>query len=126
MLLIVAALERALLEDLLACARTEGVDALVEVHERAELDTAIAIGADLIGINNRNLETFVTTTDVTRALAPAAPVGITLVSESGLGDASELAELGRLPGRGVDAFLIGETLMAASDPGQALRALLRG
>lgn len=125
-LLIVAALERGLLEELLACAYAEGVDALVEVHDRAELDTAIAIGADLVGINNRDLTTFVTTVDVTRALAPAAPIGVTLVSESGLGNAAELAELESLPGRGVDAFLIGETFMAAPDPGEALTALLRG
>ncbi|MEE8311496.1 MAG: indole-3-glycerol phosphate synthase TrpC [Candidatus Binatia bacterium] len=125
-LLVVAALERQLLEELLACACAEGVDALVEVHDRAELDTAIAIGADLVGINNRNLKTFVTTIGVTRELAPTAPAGVTLVSESGLGDAAELAELGSLPGRGVDAFLIGETFMAAPDPGEALAALLRG
>lgn len=128
-LLIVAALERPLLADLLVCARAEGLDALVEVHDRAELETAVDLGADLIGVNNRDLRTFVTSTDVTRALAPLTPVGATLVSESGLGDAAELAALEALPGRGVDAFLIGETLMAAPDPGEALAAviaLLRG
>ena len=121
-LLIVAALEREAMRDLLTCAADQGLDALVEVHDRPELDVALEIGADLVGINNRNLHTFETTTDVTRRLAPAAGDSVTLVSESGLGDAAELAELS---GLGVDAFLIGETFMAAEHPGRALAGLLR-
>ena len=125
-LLIVAALDAALLADLHARAKAEGLAVLVEVHDRPELDVALGLGAELIGINNRDLRTFVTSTDVTRELAGAVPADAVLVSESGLGRGEELVELESLAGRGVDAFLIGETFMAAADPGEALATLLRG
>jgi indole-3-glycerol phosphate synthase len=85
------------------------------------MERAAAIGAALIGINNRDLKTFNTSTDVTRRLAPLAPEGALLVSESGLGQAGELGQLEEI---GVKAFLLGESLMSAADPGAALAGLL--
>jgi indole-3-glycerol phosphate synthase len=121
-LLIAAALDDADLDKLLGEARALGLDALVEVHDRAELERARALGAELVGINNRDLRTFHTDVAVTRALCAHAG-DCTLVSESGLEDAATLRELDT---RGVAAFLVGEALMRAPDPGQALRALRGG
>jgi indole-3-glycerol phosphate synthase len=118
-LLIAAALDDRRLAALLATAREASLDALVEVHDAAELERAQALGAELIGINNRDLRSFRTDVGVTRALCGRA-AGCTLVSESGLGDAATLAELEKL---GVHAFLVGEALMGQPDPGAALRAL---
>jgi indole-3-glycerol phosphate synthase len=120
-LLIVAALTAAQLGEFSAVARAEGLDALVEVHDEAELETALAAGADLVGVNNRNLKTFETSTDVTRRLVSLVPDGVTLISESGLGAAEELAELESL---GVAGFLIGETFMASEHPGRTLASLV--
>ena len=120
-LLIVAALGDAQLRELAAAAADHGLDTLVEVHDRPELERALDAGSDLIGINNRNLATFVTDVATTRDLLPHAR-GRTVVSESGLHDARTLQELER---EGVAAFLIGEALMAAADPGDAL-CKLRG
>lgn len=120
-LLIVAAMDSGRLEDLLAVAQQERLDVVTEVHDEFELDTALTAGAGIVGINNRDLKTFETSSDVTRRLATRAPDSVTLVSESGLGSAAELAELEAL---GVDAFLIGEALMAAPDPGLALESFL--
>jgi indole-3-glycerol phosphate synthase len=121
-LLIVAALEAGQLEELLEAARAEDLDALVEVHDEAELSKAVELGADLVGINNRDLNTFYTSTDVTRRLLPLVPEAVTVVSESGLGDVDELASLEEA---GVDAFLVGEVLMRAEDPEAGLAALLK-
>jgi len=118
-LLIVAALGDAELRELLACARELGLDALVEVHDERELERALAHGAALIGINNRDLRDFKTDVGVTRALLPRA-AGRTVVSESGL-DSPEV--LRALAAEGASAFLIGEALMRAPDPGAALRQL---
>jgi indole-3-glycerol phosphate synthase len=120
-LLIVAALEVRELEELQATALEQGLDVLVEVHDERELETAAQIGAQLIGINNRNLNTFETSIDVTRRLMPAMPAGVTVISESGLRDPAELADLERL---GVAGFLIGETLMVSAEPGAALTSLI--
>lgn len=120
-LLIVAALEDARMQELAAAATEEGLDVLVEVHDEAELDRALAAGAGFVGINNRNLKTFETTLETTVRLASRVPSGVTLVSESGLGRAEDLAAMEAL---GVHVFLIGESLMRQSDPGQALRDLL--
>lgn len=120
-LLIVAALEPERLGELMDAARDQELDVLTEVHDRVELDTAVAAGATLIGINNRNLRTFHTSTDVTRELVAAVPAGICVISESGLSDVHELAELEAL---GVRGFLIGESLMASARPGEALASLL--
>jgi len=120
-LLIVAALDRMLLRELSACAAGEGLDVLVEVHDEADLEVAAAGGATLIGINNRDLRTFETTLDVTRRLAPLAPHGALVVAESGIRSAADIAALEAV---GVRAFLVGEHLMAAADPGEALASLL--
>jgi indole-3-glycerol phosphate synthase len=120
-LLIVAVLEDGLLAELQGLARDLGLDALVEVHTREELDRALAAGATLVGVNNRDLRTFVTRLEVTEELATHVPPGVTLVAESGVRSAAEIARLERA---GARAFLVGESLMAARDPGEALRALL--
>jgi indole-3-glycerol phosphate synthase len=118
-LLIVAALGDAQLRELLACARELALDPLVEVHDEPELERALAAGAELIGVNNRDLRDFKTDVGVTRALLPLA-AGRTVVSESGL-DSPEV--LRALEGAGASAFLIGEALMREPDPGAALRRL---
>ncbi|MEX2205148.1 MAG: indole-3-glycerol phosphate synthase TrpC [Myxococcota bacterium] len=118
-LLIVAALTDAALGELLACAREVGLDALVEVHSADELERALALDAELVGINNRDLHSFKTDVAVTRALLPRAS-GRTVISESGL-DSCEVVRA--LEAEGVHAFLVGEALMRESDPGAALRRL---
>lgn len=120
-LLIVAALDLTTLRELSACAAEEGLDVLVEVHDEKEMEVAAADGATLIGINNRDLRTFRTTIDVTRRLAPMAPRGALIVAESGIRNTVDIAALEAV---GVRAFLVGEHLMAAADPGAALASLL--
>lgn len=121
-LLIVAALDEASLRSLAAVAAREGLDVLVEVHDDAEMGVAVAAGARLIGINNRDLRSFITTLDVSRRLAPLAPAGALVVAESGIKSGADIASL---RASGVGAFLVGEHLMAATDPGAALESLLR-
>jgi indole-3-glycerol phosphate synthase len=118
-LLIVAALADDALRELLSCARDVGIDALVEVHTAEELERALALDVELLGINNRDLHSFKTDVAVTRALLPRA-AGRTVVSESGL-ESREV--LRALESEGVHAFLIGEALMREPDPGAALRRL---
>ena len=118
-LLIAAALDDTRLRELLAATTEHGMDALVEVHSRAELDRSMKAGAELVGVNNRDLHTFETDVAVTRSLAPHA-AGRTVVSESGLDSAAVLREL---QSAGVHGFLIGEALMRSPDPGAALREL---
>jgi indole-3-glycerol phosphate synthase len=120
-LLIVAALEPALLVELLAAATGYGLDALVEVHDEHELETATRVGATLIGINNRDLRAFTVDLATTERLAAQAPDGVTLVGESGIRTRADVERLGRA---GVDAVLVGETLMLASDRAAAVRELL--
>ena len=120
-LLIVAILEDAQLHDLMHLAQTLGIDCLVEVHDEAECERALAYGASLLGINNRDLRTFHTTIETTERLMQILPSDILVVSESGL---STRHQLDRLEAQGVRAFLIGETFMAAPDPGEPLRSLL--
>ncbi len=120
-LLIVAALDESLLGDLNAAAHEESMDVLVEVHDEAELEIADRIGARLIGVNNRNLKTFETSIDVTRRLMALMPDDATVISESGLGDPAELADLERI---GVAGFLIGETFMKSERPGATLASLI--
>ena len=121
-LLIVAALDDGALRELLSVCGEHGLDALVEVHTRAELDRALAADAQIIGINNRDLRTFDTDAEVTRTLLPHTN-GRTVVSESGLGEATTIRSL---EASGVHAFLVGEALMTAPDPGEALRKLREG
>ena len=118
-LLIAAALDDARLRRMLAAACEQGVDALVEVHTREELERALATGAELLGINNRDLRDFHTDVAVTRELLPYTG-DCTVISESGLDDP---AVLRALEAEGVHAFLVGEALMREGDPGEALRKL---
>lgn len=122
-LLIVAILSGQQLAELYELAHALALDCLVEVHDEAELELALAHQVSLIGINNRDLRTFQTTIATTERLLRLIPPGIPVVSESGLSHPDQLV---RLEAQGVRGFLIGETLMAAPDPGAALRALLRG
>ncbi len=122
-LLIVAMLSDAQMNELGALARALGLDCLVEVHDEAELERAVACGADLLGINNRDLRTFHTTIETSERLVRRVPRGTMVVSESGL---SRSEQLTRLESLGIKAFLIGETFTAAPDPGVPLRGLIRG
>ncbi|HVN39927.1 MAG TPA: indole-3-glycerol phosphate synthase TrpC [Myxococcota bacterium] len=122
-LLIAAALGRASLRALSARARALDLDALVEVHDEAELDAALEAGAMLVGINNRDLRTFETDLAVTERLAPRVPQGVLVVAESGIFHANDLARLARA---GAHAFLVGESLMRQPDLSAALRTLRRG
>ena len=122
-LLIVACLELPHLKDLHDCAWEAGLDVLVEVHDEAELDEALTLGGDLIGINNRDLHTFETSLDTTYKLLARIPDGVQVVTESGVSSAEQVNEMRR---HGVHSFLIGETFMRAEDPGAALAAMFAG
>jgi indole-3-glycerol phosphate synthase len=123
-LLIVAALDDVQLREFAALALELGLDVLVEVHDDAELDRALAVpdrdGRVLLGINNRNLRTFAVSLDTTLALQPRVPAGRRLVAESGILVPEDVA---RLRAAGIDAFLVGEAFMREPDPGAALRRL---
>lgn len=121
-LLIVAGLDDQQLAQLLRRAEAEGLAALVEVHNRAELDRAIGAGATIVGVNSRNLKTLEVSLDTHEALILGIPTGTIAVAESGLRTADDLR---RLASAGYDAFLIGERFMAAESPGAALRTLLQ-
>jgi indole-3-glycerol phosphate synthase len=119
-LLIVRALPGDRLPRLLAEARRLGIEALVEVHDAAEMAAAAAAGATVVGINNRDLGTFTVDTGLTVRLAPLAPRGAVVVSESGIAAPADIA---KLTAAGAAAFLVGESLMRAGDPTRALRDL---
>ena len=93
---------------------------LVEVHDRAELERAIAIDADLIGINNRDLSTFRTDLATTLELIDGVPAGIVVVSESGIRGPEDVSRLGEV---GIDAILVGESLLKADNPEEAARLM---
>jgi len=120
-LLIVGALSSLQLQDLLGLGRELGLAALVEVHTQAELDVALACGASLVGINNRDLRSFEVSLETTFRLLPAVPAGTVLVSESGI---SQPAQVERLATAGVDGILVGEGLLRHADAGDALRRLV--
>jgi len=120
-LLIVRILADAELAELHAEARALGMDVLVEVHDAEEVHRAVAAGASLIGVNNRDLATFTTDLGLSERLAVLAPAEATLVAESGIRTA---ADVDRLGAAGFDAILVGESLMRQPDPGAALQALL--
>jgi indole-3-glycerol phosphate synthase len=120
-LLIVAALDQPTMRALHEQAQKVGLEVLVEVHDRAELARANEVGARLIGINNRDLRDFSVDVERTFALLEEVPDGVAVVSESGIATA---AQLRRLEERGVQAVLVGETLMRSPDPEAALRELL--
>lgn len=120
-LIIMASVSDAQAAELEDAALGWGMDALIEIHDGAELDRALALKSPLIGVNNRNLNTFETTLDTTRRLAARVPAGRTLVSESGLFTPADLADMA---GHGARCFLIGESLMRQADVAAATRALL--
>lgn len=120
-LLIVRILEDSLLRELLATTGAVGLDALVEVHDRAELDRAVAAGATIIGINSRDLDTFTVSLDTCMLLWPHIPPGVIAVAESGI---HAPADVQRLAAAKFDAMLIGESLMAADNPAARLQEFL--
>jgi len=120
-LLIVAALDDPELAALLAAAREVGLDALVEAHDEAEVARAVAAGASIVGINNRDLRTFTVDRGLAARMRPRVPADRIIVAESGIRDAADVAGL---RAAGIDAILVGETLMRAPDPAAALRALI--
>ncbi|MGI4789808.1 MAG: indole-3-glycerol phosphate synthase TrpC [Janthinobacterium lividum] len=120
-LLIVAALSPTQIADYQAIAHGLGMAALVEVHTEAEMEIALGANAKLIGINSRNLNTFVTDLGMVETLAAMVPTDVTLVAESGL---KTPADVKRVAEAGAKAILVGETLMRASDIGAAVRELL--
>lgn len=123
-LIIVAALDDGVMQEIEAAASDRGMDVLVEVHDEAELDRALTrLKSRLIGVNNRDLRTFETDLAVTKRLAKLAPPGTLLVGESGIASHADCA---RLAESGVKTFLVGESLMRQDDVTAATRALLEG
>jgi indole-3-glycerol phosphate synthase len=120
-LVILAISDDALAAELLAEAARHGMDALVEAHDAAEVDRAVALGAGLIGVNNRNLRTFVTDLAVTERLAVRIPPDRLLVTESGIATGADITRLAKA---GARAMLVGESLMRQADVEAATRALL--
>ena len=120
-LLIAAALDPDELIALHDLAVDVGLDALVEVHDEAELEVALRAGATIVGVNQRDLVTFEVDHDRAARMATAIPAGVVRVAESGVRDAADAA---RLAAAGYDAILVGESLVTATDPAAALRALL--
>jgi indole-3-glycerol phosphate synthase len=120
-LLIAAILDGPRLNDLLKVAYSVGLDAMVEVHDREDIEKALCYDVRMIGVNNRNLRTLETTLQTSFALASELPSEVALVSESGIRTREDIE---RLRAAGFHAFLIGEELMRAEDEGKALRELL--
>jgi indole-3-glycerol phosphate synthase len=121
LLLIVAALTSDELKRLARAARAQGLDVLCEVHDEEELHQALDAGCDLIGVNTRDLRTFKVDLETAFALAEKIPANVVRVAESGIHSAEDIA---RLRTAGYDAFLVGESLMRAASPGDALRELI--
>ena len=119
-LLIVAALEDPVLAELHTLARDLGLDVLVEVHDEAELERALRVGADLVGVNQRDLVTFAVDTERALRMAGHLPQGVVRVAESGIRGPADAA---RLAGAGYHAVLVGESLVTSPDPEAAVRAL---
>ncbi len=119
-LLIAAALEPGRLRELLDLARRLGMEALVEVHDEAEVEAALGAGANVVGVNHRDLSTFRVDVGLTERLRPCVPAGVVYVAESGIHTAADAA---RVRAAGADAILVGEALMRAPDPAAKLREL---
>lgn len=122
-LLIMAALETPQAAELHAAATSYGMDVLIEVHDRSELDRALRLPPSILGINNRDLKTLKVDLGTTEALAPLAPAGRVVVSESGVVSPADIARLKRA---GVHCFLVGESLLKQPDVKRALLALQEG
>ena len=120
-LLILALIDDALARELEDEARDWGMDVLIEVHDESELQRALKLKSRLLGINNRDLKTFETRLETTERLAPLVPAGYLVVAESGLFQPGDLSRLSKV---GVNAFLIGESLMRQPDIAAATRAIL--
>jgi indole-3-glycerol phosphate synthase len=120
-LVILAMLHDADARALIDAARHWRMDVLVEVHDEAERDRALALGADMIGINNRDLKTFATDAGITLRLAPSIPPDVLVVAESGIASRDDLHRLAEV---GVTSFLVGESLMRADDVACATRELI--
>ena len=122
-LIIMASVDDPLAQDLYACARDLGMDALIEVHDQAELERALKLDAEIIGINNRDLRSFVTDLAVSERLAPMIPPSKLLVGESGIASHNDVKRLQR---SGIHTFLVGESLMRQADVTQATHDLIFG
>jgi indole-3-glycerol phosphate synthase len=118
-LLIVKGLGKSELELLLNCANELGLDALVEVHDQNELKIAARLGAELVGVNNRDLSSLEVSLDTSRELVAQKPEGVTMIVESGITSIDEILDL---RSRGFDGFLIGEALMRSGEPADELRS----
>jgi len=119
-LLIAAALEQPLLEELLNLAKESGMDVLIEVHDEAEMERTLGLDHDLIGVNNRNLNTFETSLATSERLKKMLTGGQLLVTESGIRTA---ADVKRMQESGINVFLVGEAFMREEDPGSALKRM---
>lgn len=121
-LLIAAVLSGDSLKSLCASAHALGMEVLLEVHSRSELEFSLDAGADLIGVNNRNLKTFEVSLEISRALSDLIPESVGKISESGLKSPDQIRELKKL---GFDGFLMGEAFMKTAQPGEALEDFIK-
>ena len=119
-LLIVSALEQSILADLLSLAKEWGMDVLIEVHDEAEMERALRLDHDLIGVNNRNLNTFETSLATSERLKRMLSADQLLVTESGI---KTTGDVKRMQNSGINTFLVGEAFMRETDPGQALKRM---